>query len=677
MSEGKGLTLRKKGNKRAQISGPQPAANGLPTRPNQKTGGPSALSVPKTGPSETSDLVKRRYSTRFNQLPDFSANAPPVPGLPPGHIQRSSRSASPRRPATNGRTEPLHVDAKVLSDPNLEHERYVTSLLSNATEEDIQEYQNDLRKIKHRTSIDLQRNVYQNRTQFIKISKEAEKLKNEMGVLQGLMSELTGALGHTNVNNTNGYQDTGMDLASRKRANRSSVANLEAMWNVQLQSLWKNIEKSQKFLPAIPGRHIVMETGHWTELDSATWKAKRPVHIVILNDHLLVASKKRKRLDPNAPQKGPAPTKLVAEECWPLQGIDLVDLAANVATGAANGAQDDRIVVSAFTVRFGGKSFTYRHERRDENAKNKLLFTFKKAVEDLRKSAKAENEKSSPQNDSLSYFASRDPASAKKPEIMESINSSRDKPEILIEVDGKQQNLRWVEGQIDDLDIDIALQRFETAVGKVEKLRNMAEGLKGNSIAQDLILVKLDERASKLADVLVRELIDTPAFLETTKTKTTYLTRLGFEDRAREAYLGARTDTLVKRSRQCIFEGDLHKYIFQISYVYFTIVKNTVLIYQACFAPVMMSASIVWAKGHLETFNTLLVRQLSSVDRNGAVWRECMDLVWTHEREMLGDIGLDFGEVIGRGLEVRAVKISKDTTSQDASRSKSRTRPTA
>lgn len=674
MSEGKGLTLRKKGNKRPHISGPQPA-NGLPTRPNQKTGGPSTPSVPKSGPSETSDLVKRRYSTRFNQLPDFSANAPPVPGLSSGHIKRSSRGGSPRRPATAGRAEPLHVDAKVLSDPNLEHERYVTSLLSNATEEDIQEYQNDLRKIKHRTSIDLQRNVYQNRTQFIKISKEAEKLKNEMVVLQGLMSELTGALGQTNTNNTNGYQDTGMDLASRKRANRSSVANLEAMWNVQLQSLWKNIEKSQKFLPAIPGRHIVMETGHWTELDSATWKAKRPVHIVILNDHLLVASKKRKRLDPNAPQKGPAPTKLVAEECWPLQGIDLVDLAANVASGGVNGAQDDRIVVSAFTVRFGGKSFTYRHERRDENAKNELLMTFKKAVEDLRKSARAENEKSSPQNDSLSYFASRDPASAKKPEIMESINSSRDKPEILIEVDGKQQNLRWVEGQIDDLDIDIALQRFETAVSKVEKLRKMAKGLKGNSIAQDLILVKLDERALKLAAVLVRELIDTPAFLETTKTKTTHLMRLGFEDRAREAYLGSRTDTLTKRSRQCVFEGDLHKYIFQISYVYFTIVKNTVLIYQACFAPIMMSACIVWAKRHLETFNTLLVRQLSSVDMNGAVWRECMDLVWTHEREMLGDVGLDFGEVIGRGLEVRAVKIDKETASRDASRSKSRARP--
>ena len=70
--------------------------------------------------------------------------------------------------------------------------------LSNASEHDIQEYQNSLRKIKNRTSTNLQQSVYQNRTQFIKISKEAEKLKSEMQVLRGLMSDLTGALSQTN-----------------------------------------------------------------------------------------------------------------------------------------------------------------------------------------------------------------------------------------------------------------------------------------------------------------------------------------------------------------------------------------------------------------------------------------------------------------------------------------------
>jgi exocyst complex component 8 len=397
----------------------------------------------------------------------------------------------------------------------------------------------------------------------------------------------------------------------------------------------------------------VLETPHWVELDSATWKPKRPVHIVLLNDHLLVASKKRKRMDPNTSHQGPAPTKLVAEECWPLQEIDLIDLGANLARGGAEGIVDERNIGTAINVRAGNKSFTYRHDQRNESAKNELLLTFRKTAEELRKSARADTEKESSPIDALNYFASRDLAPAQKTEIMDTISSSREKPEVLIDVDGKQQNLRWVEGQIDDLDIDIALQCFESAVGKIERLRKLAKGLKGNTIAQDLIVLKVDERAARLAATLTRALIDTPSFLEATKAHTSWLSRLGFEDRAREAYLHARTETLVKRARQCVFEGDLHKYIFQISYVYFTIIRNTVNIYQACFPPLMMSACIKWAKEHLEQLNVTLVRQLSSVERGGAVWDECLELIWEHEAS-LKSVGLDFHEVIGKGLGNKA-----------------------
>ena len=536
----------------------------------------------------------------------------------------------------------------------------VTDLLSTATEHDIQEYQNSLRKIKNRTSTDLQQSVYQNRTQFIKISKEAEKLKGEIDTLRGLMSELTGALGQTNSTTLNGIQSPTLNEhgTSRRNPNRSSVANLENMWNVQLQTLWKNVERSQQFLPAIPGRHIVLEIPAWVELDSATWKPKRPVHIVLLNDYLLIASKKRRRVDPSNPQQGPSPTKLVTEECWQLQDIDLIDLGANLAGGSANGMIDKRNVGTAINVRTSNKSFTYRHDQREELVN--LLLTFRKTVEGLRKSAKTDTDKATSPSDALNYFAARDLAPAKKTEIIDTLNSSSEKPEVMIDVDGKQQNLRWVESQLDDLDIDIALQIFESAVAKTERLRKLAKGLKGNSIARDLITLKVDERASRLATVIARVLVDTPSFLESTKANTSWLSRLGYEDRAREAYLHARTETLVKRARQCVFEGDLHKYIFQVAYVYSTIVRNTVNIYQACFPPLMMSACIKWAKEHLEQLNVTLVRQLSSVDRRSVVWKECIDVIWEHEAT-LKSVGLDFHEVIGKGLEMAPGSKSKSS----------------
>lgn len=426
----------------------------------------------------------------------------------------------------------------------------MANLLANASEDQINEYQTSLRKVKNRTSTDLQQNVYQNRTQFIKISKEAEKLKGEMRTLRSLMTDLTGALGQATIgHSTDPTSPAVEDQLPKRNANRSSVANLESMWSVQLQTLWRTVEGSQKFLPAVPGRHIVLETGHWVELDSATWKPRRPIHIVLLNDYLLVAAKKRKRVDHSSPNhRGPVPTKLVAEECWPLQDIDMIDLAAHVGTGPSREEAEDRGITNAINVRVGSKPFTYRHDKRDSPAKNELLATFRKTVEDLRRTLRSETEAASKSNDSFGYPGARRSLYGPKPDY-DAGDHRRDKPELRIDVDGKQQNLRWVEGQIDDLDIDIALQRSEEAVSSIERLRTLAKGSKGNPIAQDVISLKVDERATKLAGVVSRNLVDKHSFLNATKTNVTWLTRLGFEDQAREAYLKARSEVISKRIR--------------------------------------------------------------------------------------------------------------------------------
>jgi hypothetical protein len=131
------------------------------------------------------------------------------------------------------------VDLKVLRDPNLRPEQYLASILGDASEQDIENYQESLKKMRNRTSIDLQQNVYQNRTQFIKISKEAEKLKGEMRALRNLMSELktnTTALrtASSQGGEANGF-DSGFSATLSKKDRRSSVADRTAMWNSQLQ----------------------------------------------------------------------------------------------------------------------------------------------------------------------------------------------------------------------------------------------------------------------------------------------------------------------------------------------------------------------------------------------------------------------------------------------------------
>lgn len=400
--------------------------------------------------------------------------------------------------------------------------------------------------MRNRTSTDLQQNVYQNRTQFIKISKEAEKLKGEMRALRNLMSELkTNTMGLRTASSANEPDfDESFPQTLSKRDKRSSVADRTALWNSQLQSLWKNIEGSQKFLPAASGRHLVQNAGIWIELDTATWKPRRSMQIVLLNDHLLVASRKKKKVEAGQDPRQ-APSKIVAERCWSLLDIEMVDLAGTSDTNSSRAKVADAIMIRGV----GQESFTYRMDKSDGSEKATLLSNFRKAVEELRKGLRSEIESSNKAKETINYFASRDPGLLKRTELLETLSDIKDRPNMLIEVDGKQQNLRWVEGQVDELDIDIALQQFDTAVDRVEKLNSLAKGLKSNAVAQDFISFKADERASKLAALITRELVDTHNELKKTKRNIGWLARLGFEDRAREAYLEARTQIIQKRSR--------------------------------------------------------------------------------------------------------------------------------
>jgi hypothetical protein len=436
---------------------------------------------------------------------------------------------------------------KSLRDPSLIPEQYVAEILSEATEDEIREYEAALRDLKARASTDLQQNVYQNRTQFIKISKEAEKLKGEMRTLKNLMSELkanTTALRSASNNVDGGSFNGDIPMGLSKRDKRSSVADRTALWSSQMQALYKNVEGSQKFLPNTPGRHVVQNAGLWVELDNATYRSRRAMQIFLLNDHLLVASRKKRKVDgPNAADSRAPMTKLVADRCWHLLDVEVVDMA-----GSNDSSSGRNKLADAIMVRGGGQneSFIYRTEKPEDPEKPALMLNIRKRVEELRRNLQSEREATNKAKETINYFASRDPGLLQKTELLETLSDIKD---MLIEVDGKQQNLRWVESQMDELDIHIALQQIEPGVALIEKLKSLAYGLKNNAIAQDFISFKVDERRAKLAALIVRELVSTHNHQTKTKQNVFWLSRLGFEDRAREAYLEARSEIIRKRSR--------------------------------------------------------------------------------------------------------------------------------
>jgi hypothetical protein len=63
----------------------------------------------------------------------------------------------------------------------------------------------------------------------------------------------------------------------------------------------------------------------------------------------------------------------------------------------------------------------------------------------------------------------------------------------------------------------------------------------------------------------------------------------------------------------------------------------------------MISACIKWAKFHVDEFNALLSRQLSSVDKDGETYNACMERARLHA-SMLNEVGIDFKDLVGEPI---------------------------
>lgn len=453
------------------------------------------------------------------------------------------------------------------------------------------------------------------------------------------------------------------------------MANLEAMWSTHLQVLWKRVEGSQKYLPALPGRHIILESQRWVELNAATWKPRRRVALVLLNDHLLVASEKKRNdlaasvQTDNAKAKRQSmyqqppmqtTTTLVAERCWQLQDVSLADISTASdasSTGRASGAKDLKYLANAISIRAGNESFTYAVS--DSGEKAGLLVAFRKAQEDLRKAVAAEHGERAKelQSSDLSLLAGRDPRLLKKAAAEAAIAADEQSSggglqrsnSVLVDVEGRQQSIRSVESSIDALDIDIALQRFEDAVARIEKLRKLARSIRSKATASEIILAKVNERASKLAASISRQLIQTSAGREKTKQNASWLLRLGFEEMARSRYLEARTLTIRSRTRQLPFTGPLPPYLHAFAFTTFTLLLHTFRTFSGSFLPASGSAVVKWAKERIDEFNGVLERQLSSVDRESALWAECVEVV-KRQAVVLAEVSVDFRGLVARNL---------------------------
>jgi len=134
MSDLKGFSLRTKKSRRGYKESSKASAP-VPNVPDERSRyalqekyGPAGNSTDQRSAKDrdrskpggaTSDIIKKRYSIRYNQLPDFGqGDVPPLPGvpkLPQGYTQDGGREDSPAR-------QNRGADLRALKDSSLRAE---------------------------------------------------------------------------------------------------------------------------------------------------------------------------------------------------------------------------------------------------------------------------------------------------------------------------------------------------------------------------------------------------------------------------------------------------------------------------------------------------------------------------------------------------------------------------
>ncbi|GAA5851476.1 hypothetical protein JCM9279_001081 [Rhodotorula babjevae] len=596
---------------------------------------PSLPGVPQGGP--TGRVLPGGPAGGGGGGPD-SQFVPGGPGLGPvagssGQLQRApsgpqqqqqqQQQAPPRSPRPEAENQLLAtgLDVDQLAHEGFKPEDFLKQSLPSGRGDSPAQME-DLRRLKGRlesamkiTEGELQKSVFNNYADFVMISKEIATLENEMLELKGVLEEWRTV--PESLEGGWGDDDLLIGGGLNRRTQRNSIADLATLYKSQLSALWEGVEGSQKFLPYVPGRHIITEASTFVELHAATYKPKQPVHLFLLNDAMLVSVKKRR-----GPGIGGS-VRLVAERCFNLSDIVVVDL------------KDAGDLQNAVKIKRGKETIIYRTDKPED--KKMLLLAFKKVAEELMNKRRKEmlSEAEARKGDPRGFRSDFDGTFA----------SSGFSPAAILGVgrdDPSGKDLSWIGDFSDELAVSIATREFEDAVVWVEKGKAILPQIAGDAHASQLFRAKLDQRTAELVSALLHDLSDAAIRKSGVVRTTTWLLRLGQGERARETFLSARGRLVRRRARQIKFEGDISMYISELAMVCFTLIKNTCEWYMAAFKDNRMASGFVrWASEQVEIYAEMFRRQVYGVDQDGRVIDESLEVTKAHGA-MLRDVGLDF-----------------------------------
>lgn len=613
-------TLRKKKTNRGN----------LPRRESSHNNERPELLVSAKDKSKVQDKIKKRLSTKIGLPPMPNQSAVPLPSNAMRNINNANRLQIPREMQDGGSPRPRVArpayDPAVFSEPDFDPDIYVKKMLATATPAELDDFFQALQDSKNSTKEIMQKNVFRNYREFIMISKEIGTLESDMTTIRGLLGDLRGI---TTTMRKHVEVDEPVRAAGRRGA-RNSIIDFHQLNRNHLKALWQQVEGAQKVLPAEDGRRIIRESGAWLELNAATWRAKNKVHIVLLNDHLLIAQQR--------PKPSGSGQRLIAEHCFSLGDLKVRDF----------DDPDMKTAISIGTISTREK-FVYKAASQDE--KRNMLIALDRELTELSANQRVMDDSS--KRLTGSHDVSRDSQIKRLSRRLSKIPTMQRVSMSGLSGGGDEIiDLAVVQEKMDALDQRIAHRDFYEAVKAISRGRKLVRKAAINDLAAELTSLRLDERTETLSGLLCDELIDEASKQNKVQEITGYLTELDRTDLASSTFLAARTKLLQKRVRGVLFDGDLSLYLSDLSLVTFTLLKTTTTIYQASFPVTWMSGLISWSRDRVLEFSKMVRNQLYGVkdkERGEEIIRECLEGI-ARQVGVLRDVGLDMSGVVKQAL---------------------------
>lgn len=217
-------------------------------------------------------------------------------------------------------------------------------------------------------------------------------LENEMLELKELLSDYKSMPSTLHV-----PDPTSASSSMLSTYKRSSISDLRVLYFNQMQNLHASIEGASKFVPTTPGRHVVGEMENVFSLNTATYKVTGKVKFVVLDDAVLVARRRRRNAGgPGGDGSGSTVNegKLVAEKCWPLNEMLVLDTKDSPSTESYHSISPFLTcplgMTNVFKIRHGKETHVYRTEAPAD--KKALLAQFRQVAEELSQKRRKERE---------------------------------------------------------------------------------------------------------------------------------------------------------------------------------------------------------------------------------------------------------------------------------------------